>query len=516
MAGSPYKLIGKLPPRVGFSSRYKVLHRPMERHVEFRFPREGDPEQGRRYLQELDELSRLDHPCFLPLLDKGTLKGRACYVVPFRQHRTIPQLVAAKEFFLGQAIACIRSLSTALAAAHEAGFLLGPISPRQVAWNDVAATAYFLHHRVGTPAYLRSEALELPLDIAPEVPPTRQADLFHWGFFAYFLLSQGSLPYANGSRTLVPLSEACPYLPRSLAVAVEAALSRAPSERPESGIELGKVLQIEDANLPQIAPEPPPAPGGPPLAASERFQALADGYEQLHLSTGYWLPKDFGQREEAPSLQEAPAPAEEEGPDLDLFQSSRTGSVQSLPPRVPIREDSGEREPRDRRGPSGGTEAPESSGPRAEPPDAPEARGLPRAAAPVAGLLLLLVGLGTFLAPEAPETATASAPAPAPSAPLLPSGELRPLPEAEARRFQQDPQIRELLLLRRVPGRSFSRVFQRVESLLGQDRLPACLRDPERLQGIQTVYQEYPDQACRELLGFLDDLRLVLGEAEAR
>lgn len=543
---------GKLPSRVPHASRYRVFHRPLQREVEFRVePRTPEASLKERYFLELHELTRLDHPAFMPVLERGMIRGRHCYVVPYRRHRTIPQRIAQKDFYLTHACATVRGLGNALAALHEAELRLGPVNPNLLAWDDSAGAAYVLHHRSGAPLYLKSGQVPLPEDIGDDVDTGPRADVYHWGFLAYYLLSRGVFPYKDSPRRLVPLAQLCPQISRHLAMAVQAALSWDPERRPEDGPCLRAVLQAEGLELRAATPTPTTGAESSEedLESSRAFVAAQAGLEELHLSTAAWGEAAPAAVPSAPSLQAAVDPQEDEEEDEDdavdvtAYQSStEVAAVDSatVMARYASAEagaaaalDDEDNDGLSYQGPS--LEVLTNPGAEEGPPPQP-ATGTPGelpAIPPAALLAALLLGVGAgwglrglgaaaptvivrTSAPGHGATAPAATPAPGTPAPLpapRPDGALRALAPSKAALFQGDPQVRELLLTREVPAGSFPRVWRLLRNLVGQNRLPQDLRDFERVAGMRALFKRDQDEGCKAMGRFLDDLRLLVGEA---
>lgn len=509
MPENAYELVGRLPTRVRFASRYKALHRPLNRPVEFRFERRGgDRKLSERFQQELSELGRLDHPCFLPVLDRGSMRGRQGYVVPFRDHPTVPELVKAGAFALPKALACIRSLAAGMAAAHGAGFLLGPILPKFLAWDEAAGGAYLLHHRVGAPSYLGSSKLSLPEDVQPDRPGSERADLFHWAFLAYFLLSGGSLPYAGERGGLVPLRQHCPELSPGIAAAVEAALCAAPRDRPRDGLAVLGVIQAAGFTLhpggARAAAEEPRSE----MAASARFEAAVQDLQGMRRSGAGWMPMGDEEESVPPAFAAPVDPADESAdesatvdpggeaadavPDLALFQSGNA--------------------------PAMGAGAVTGPPPRGMPPLPPALRAPGPWALWAGGVALGLVLAWILWPAAAPPLANRAS---APAARLLPRGKedgslaadgsVQALSEARAAPYRRNPLVRQLLQVEAVTPELYAKIMQRLINLADEGALPGAFQDPARLNDIGELYRRYPEQACRELGKVLDDLRVVLG-----
>lgn len=311
-----YKLVEKLPERVRFLRSVLAVQQIMRREVELRVLPGGAPqESSEAFFAELRDLSRLDHPGFLPVHESLTLQGRAAYVVPHRNHPCLAQLVKRESFSLEARCEAVRSLAEALAAAHVAEIALGPVPPEQIAWDPDARVAYFVHHKITTLDWNRDWVRHTPLKGKPEDHEDRD-DVFWWGLLAFWVLSRGQHAYGAGPEDLRPLRGLEPGVATSLSNVIESCLAWERELRPEWGPELAGVLRAEPANLSRG--EPPPKAINLGLASRQVLGRLAElkASGQLQVGTGRKPPAPEVPRVDAtlrsdPSLLGSPPEARE-------------------------------------------------------------------------------------------------------------------------------------------------------------------------------------------------------------
>lgn len=561
---APYEMLGQLPSRVPFARRYKVRHHALGKEVEFRvLPRSATEEHQRAFFGELDELLALDHPCFLPVLERGMVRQRQAYVVPLRDHRSIPQRISAHTFYPAQAYAAVTTLASGLAAQHERRMLSGPIDPAMIAWDDTAATAYHLQRRRTVPRFLTSGAHPFPEDVRDPELGNRRADVFHWGFFAYFLLSRGRYPYEDPG-ILVPLERHAPEVPRFLQVVVEAALCWRPEERPEHGPALQRVLLVGGfGGLQRPGPGGEPVPAEPvetrpaDVEASRVFQAFLADVDELHMSTGAGLkamtppaaadagPADKADAEPASATEAPPAPpaeetepqvleagaleeiplAAEDDPDLSMgvYQSGSgmravmPGATAPAPEEEPSTEFGAELQQFEETADVG-------AGVDLRPP-APATRvdWLVAAAGLAIGLTAGWVLRGeaqravpVVVRPPAPvQRPAAEAPDPEPRESS--TGEaILALPPSAAAPFHKDDLVAGLLRLAAPTPETFEATWNLLRDLVAQKRLPPVMMDGARLVAMRKAFRQQPSQGVSQLQGWLEDLRTVLGPPRER
>lgn len=270
MSAPPVKVLGPLPRLLPHVDRFRAEEHNLGREVELRVLAEGARPVAALFEAEMNEMLRLDHPAFLPVMRSGRTGDRPYYTVPLRSHATLDGLVGQAGFGLDDRVAAVTSLAGALAAAHLAGLTLGPVRLSLTCWDPERRVAGFLHHRSPGTYDLEPTLGFAPRDLKGGTSSGPRADLFLWGLAAYRILSGGQLPYPQ-TRTLVPIRRHVPTLAADFAHAVEACLAIEPELRPETGAELYGVL----GSLAELTvAEPPPDLEASGTVSSERVRAL--------------------------------------------------------------------------------------------------------------------------------------------------------------------------------------------------------------------------------------------------
>jgi hypothetical protein len=399
-----------------------------------------------------------------------------------------------------------------------------------------------------------------------------RADVFHWGFFAYFLLSRGKYPYLDPG-ILVPLAEHAPQVPHYLRVAVEAALCWRPQDRPEHGPAIQKVLMVGGFGVigappPGASPTPEEPVEAPPekLQASQVFQAFLADADELHMSLGPSTGRITAVPEEEtvateepcePAAEDTPEPPEGEGAEArsadadDEGPVAEAGPLEEVPPPPEGDQDlslgvyqsgSGMRAmvvPGE--APPAVTEEEPSTGFGAELQhleESAEAGGAPVVApAPAArwpvGVAGLVLGLaGGWLArghlepplppavvrPMAPATSRPASPSPEAEAPReSTSGEaILALAPSKAAPFHADDQVVRLLRMQELTPEAFPETWKLLRDLVTQKRLPPVMLDSTRLVAMRRTFAKDKGAGVGELRRWLEDLRTVLGPPQER
>src|SRR5262245_35657412 len=231
------------------------LNRPVA--IKFLSADTADASARRRFQQEAQTASSLNHPHILTVFEAGEWEGRHYLVTEFLDGGTLKEWARAEPRTWRQIVDLLVGVADGLAAAHAAGILHRDIKPENilVAKNGYAKLADFglakLFEReddathtltgvrtqagtiLGTIAYMSPEqAAGLPLDA--------RSDVFSFGTVLYELLA-GRLPFSGPNALEVlqriqhqpvpPLGETVP--PRLRAI-VEKALEKDPAARYQS------------------------------------------------------------------------------------------------------------------------------------------------------------------------------------------------------------------------------------------------------------------------------------------
>jgi Tol biopolymer transport system component/predicted Ser/Thr protein kinase len=215
----------------------------------------GDAVARRRFQQEAQTASSLNHPHIITVHEAGEWEGRQYLVTEFVDGGTLEEWARAEKRTWRQIVELLTGVADGLAAAHAAGILHRDIKPQNilVAKNGYAKLADFglaklaesaegsvanapseLRTRVGvivgTVAYMSPEqASGEPLDA--------RSDIFSFGVVLYELLARRrpftgmtdlAVLHTIATQAPAPLDEA---LPVSLRMAVDKALEKDPAER---------------------------------------------------------------------------------------------------------------------------------------------------------------------------------------------------------------------------------------------------------------------------------------------
>lgn len=242
-----FRLRGELPRVSPHALRFRAEHADLDRQVEFRIlPEDASDEDRQVFEREVSELARLDHPSFLPVLDAGASRGRPFYVVPLREEALpLARRRNDERFSIEERCLVARALAAAYAEAHQRRIVLGAPSPVLLTWDRLQPRLAYVHHR----ATAAVKALPLP-EGAPEglVRWTPAGDVFHWGYFAYWCITRGKLPYASARGAQKPIRSVVPELAPDLAQVIDASVSRDEALRPEHGLQVWAVLLRRPAN----------------------------------------------------------------------------------------------------------------------------------------------------------------------------------------------------------------------------------------------------------------------------
>jgi serine/threonine protein kinase len=243
--------IGRGGMGVVYLARDLTLNRNVA--VKFLSSRVSDESHRRRFQQEAQTASALNHPHILVVHEAGEVGEQLYLVTEWIDGGTVRDWLRRDQPSLRQKLELVVSVADALAAAHQAGILHRDIKPENILVSKAgyAKLADFGLAKlmdqpsgteatrtigettqpgtvVGTIAYMSPEQVSgAPIDL--------RSDIFSFGILLYELLS-GVRPFQGVSDLLVlesirhaeptPLGERCPGLPPLLRNIVDKALEK--------------------------------------------------------------------------------------------------------------------------------------------------------------------------------------------------------------------------------------------------------------------------------------------------
>ncbi|MEE8116470.1 MAG: serine/threonine-protein kinase [Gemmatimonadales bacterium] len=211
-----------------------------------------------RFHREIRILARLDHPNILPLLHSDEAGPLLYYVAPYAGTDLRTRLMDETQLPLEEALEITRQVAAALDYAHAHNILHRDIKPGnilldgdralvcdfgiaraiEVAAGDSLSSSGLI---VGTPTYMSPEQARHEEDI------DGRADIFSLGCVLYEMLV-GEPPFSGPTIQAViaritkepppKIRVVRPDVPQHVEAAVEAALAKAPIDRPQTAAEL--------------------------------------------------------------------------------------------------------------------------------------------------------------------------------------------------------------------------------------------------------------------------------------
>ncbi len=268
--------------RGGTGVVYRATDAKLQRPVAIKFLADdlADPSASRRFQQEAQMASSLNHPHILTVHDVGEYAGRHYIVTEWVDGGTLSDWATERHAWR-KVVELLSGIADALAAAHAANILHRDVKPANILLtrSGYAKLADFglaklavateadsagleLGHTatgvvIGTIAYMSPEqAAGKPLD--------ERTDIFSFGAVLYELLA-GARPFAGETAiellrkvmdgTVPPLDS---DLPEALRLIVEKALAREPDERYQSMremvVDLRRLLRRTTSAAPALAP----------------------------------------------------------------------------------------------------------------------------------------------------------------------------------------------------------------------------------------------------------------------
>jgi tRNA A-37 threonylcarbamoyl transferase component Bud32 len=220
-----------------------------------------------KFRQEMEALSRLDHPGIVNLLDTGDLPdGRPFLVMQYVEGVLLRSLISPQGMDFERAASLIRQVGDALSAAHDRGVLHRDLKPENImiqspgqgelakiidfglakVLNSRVAESTAIPNVAGSFSYMSPEQLMAR-------PVSQASDVYSFGVIVYEMLT-GRRPHNPDSLfqlldmlragVRVKSRDLRPSLPEAVDVAVLKALSYEPRSRQATAAEFGRQVAL--------------------------------------------------------------------------------------------------------------------------------------------------------------------------------------------------------------------------------------------------------------------------------
>ena len=273
--------------------------------------RAGDEERRKRFLQEAQSASALNHPNIITIYDIDSSAGVDFIAMEYVAGRSLEQILAAGRLSPAEARGYAAQVAGALEAAHAAGIVHRDLKPGNIMITPAgqiklldfglaklarpgtggpqtgnSSTQTIEGVIVGTVAYMSPEQAE-------GKPVDTRSDIFSFGAVLYEMLTgrrafEGHSAISTLSSVLrdhpAPVAELCPEVPAELDQLVMRCLRKAARLRPQTMTDVKAALE---SGLPAAADrvsEPAPAP--PPSIAVLPFANLSGDPENDYFGDG--------------------------------------------------------------------------------------------------------------------------------------------------------------------------------------------------------------------------------------
>jgi serine/threonine-protein kinase len=228
-----------------------------------------------RFLREIEIAARLSHPHILQLHDSGEAGGHLFYAMPYVEGESLRQRLEREgQLPIGEVIAIVRAVASALTYAHQHGVIHRDIKPENIllAKDSEGGAAHPLVADFGIARALDTAggerltetglALGTPAYMSPEQAASGRldgrSDIYALGCVAYEMLA-GQPPFTGPTSQSIlarhaldsvpPLHTVRSTIPPSVEAAIERALAKVPADRFATAEEFAQALTARDLNV---------------------------------------------------------------------------------------------------------------------------------------------------------------------------------------------------------------------------------------------------------------------------
>lgn len=308
--------------RGGTATVYLAVQNSLNRRVALKVMHTlaADPNHGERFLREARIVAKLNHPHIVPVYGVGETPDGAEYFMTMEYLPGGSLTQRASELSMGDTLRMLRQICSALAFAHDQGFVHRDVKPDNILFRTPAealladfgiarATGSLTHMTMtgtllGTPDYMSPE------QVAGEEVDHR-SDLYSLGIVLYELLAgykplQGDSVMSTGLQHIVATPLPLPDNVRHFQPLLDRLLAKKPAQRLDTATALASELEALAASWPGDADQPlsslhsGEAPTRPPLtstlslsvaapARGRRFVAAASAVLVAGAAGVWWL-----------------------------------------------------------------------------------------------------------------------------------------------------------------------------------------------------------------------------------
>ena len=243
----------------------------------------ASPDRQRRFVQEAQAASGLNHPNIVHIYDIDSADGVTFIAMEFVDGRALDAVIAEAQIPIAQVLDYAVQASGALAAAHDAGIVHRDVKPANILVNPsgqvkvldfglakllhpAADTETFAPSKAPTPATAIGVVVGTPAYMSPEQAEGRyvdaRSDVFSFGAVLYEMLSGHRAFEGHSTLSIMaavlhhqptPLAQVRAGIPPALDAIVTRCLEKDPARRYSSASELHAALEECRASLSSAA-----------------------------------------------------------------------------------------------------------------------------------------------------------------------------------------------------------------------------------------------------------------------